>query len=475
MRNMTLKLFSAAALTGLLLISEGCVSSKTPVAISRGTYTEILKEEHQTLPKDIGMLTLDEAQNIAIQNNPSFKSAYYAIEAARAQYYKAFSYYMPTVSFKYSLGQSHSFARNADAGADVRNFSSSPSFGASLLVFDSFQREMNLFAAKHSWNESAAAQEDARRLLLRSVAFAYNEVLLANAKTRIAKANMRYNLDLLKETELKFEAGASPLSDVLNFKVNYNSAESTRYSAEYAAVAAKLALAQLLGLTEGTIPDSVSFPLMPSPDGEMLAGIEFYLDQALKNRPDLKQYREAYEVAKYNYYSSIGAFGPTVSFDVSLNYGDNHRWSKNKWAENEDDSGVIRTSPESWGLDYGMTISWEIFSGGRTYFTMRAAQANLNAVDFQVANVWSNVIADVRTAYENYQTNLKQVKLNQKNLELVRKQRDLVNLEYNAGSTGITRLNEAQTAFINAENALAEAVINMHNAKAQLQAATNEL
>ena len=75
----------------------------------------------------------------------------------------------------------------------------------------------------------------------------------------------------------------------------------------------------------------------------------------------------------------------------------------------------------------------------------------------------------------NYQTNLKQVKLNQKNLELVRKQRDLVNLEYNAGSTGITRLNEAQTAFINAENALAEAVINMHNAKAQLQAATNEL
>lgn len=478
---MTVKLFSAAALTGLLLLSEGCISSKTPVAISRGTYTEIQKEEHQTLPKDIGMLTLDEAQNIAIQNNPSFKSAYYAIEAARAQYYKAFSYYMPTVSFRYGLGQNHNFAQNKDAGVNSRGFYSTPSLSASILVFDSFQREMNLFAAKHSWNESAAAQEDARRLLLRSVAFAYNEVLLANAKTRIAKANMRYNLDLLKETELKFEAGASPLSDVLNFKVNYNSAESTRYSAEYAAVAAKLALAQLLGLTEGTIPDAVSFPLMPSADGEMLAGIEFYLDQALKNRPDLKQYREAYEVAKYNYYSSIGAFGPTLTFDVSVSYNDEERWTKDRWNRTEaDEMGnsshiTTHTDPNSWGVNYGMTLSWEIFSGGRTYFTMRAAQANLNAADFQVANVWSSVIADVRTAYENYQTNLKQVKLNQKNLELVRKQRDLVNLEYNAGSTGITRLNEAQTAFINAENALAEAVINMHNAKAQLQAATNEL
>ena len=99
----------------------------------------------------------------------------------------------------------------------------------------------------------------------------------------------------------------------------------------------------------------------------------------------------------------------------------------------------------------------------------------MTAADFAVANTWITVIGDVRTAYENYQTNLKQVKLNQKNLALVRTQRDLVYKEYNAGSTGITRLNEAQTALVNAENALAEAVINMHNAKAQLQAATNAL
>ena len=472
----TCRLAAAITIAGCTIFSAGCaVTQQTPVAISRGTYTEIQPEEQQKLPAEIKRLSLAEAQRISLQNNPSFKSAYYAIQQAEAQYRKMWSYYMPTVKFSYSIGQNYFRAIDPSSGNHSQTTSSNPGFGMSLLVFDGFQREMNLLAAKHSWKETAASEQDARRLLLRAVATAYNDVLLANAQSRIAVANMKYNYDLLKETELKFEAGACPLSDVLNFKVNYNSAESTRYSAEYAAVAAKLALAQLLGLTEGTIPDSVGFPLMPSPDGEMLAGIEFYLDQALKNRPDLKQYREAYEVAKYNYYSSIGAFGPTVSFDVSLNYGDNHRWSKNKWAENEDDSGVIRTSPESWGLDYGMTISWEIFSGGRTYFTMRAAQANLNAVDFQVANVWSNVIADVRTAYENYQTNLKQVKLNQKNLELVRKQRDLVNLEYNAGSTGITRLNEAQTAFINAENALAEAVINMHNAKAQLQAATNEL
>ncbi len=83
------------------------------------------------------------------------------------------------------------------------------------------------------------------------------------------------------------------------------------------------------------------------------------------------------------------------------------------------------------------------------------------------------MVTDVRTAYDNYLTNLKQVKLNQKNLEIVRKTRDLVDQEYTAGSTGITRLNEAQRDLVDAESALASAVVNLHNAKAQLLAAVN--
>ncbi len=465
------RILAAATLTGLTLMASGCVTSKTPVAVSKRTYTEISAKEQQSLPPEIKRLTLEDAQKIALQNNPTFKSAYYAIESARAQYYKAFSYYMPTVGFQYSLQQGNTRAINGDAGNHSQVTSSSPSLSASIMVFDSLQREMNLLAAKHAWQETKAAEQDARRLLLRAVATAYNEVLLANAQGRIAGANMKYNYDLLKETELKFEAGASPLSDVLNFKINYNTAESTLYTAEYAAIAAKIALAQLLGLTQGALPDSVEFPMMPSPDGEMLAGIEFYLDQALKNRPDLKQYREAYEAAKYNYYSSIGAFGPTVSFNMGLSYSNTRSKVTAKW-----NPGTAGDSyPRNWNFDYGMLISWEIFSGGRTYYTMRSAEATLNAADYQVANIWIAVITDVRTAYENYQTNLKLVKLNQKNLELVRTQRELVYKEYNAGSTGITRLNEALTALVNAENALAEAVINMHNAKAQLQAATNSI
>ncbi len=43
--------------------------------------------------------------------------------------------------------------------------------------------------------------------------------------------------------------------------------------------------------------------------------------------------------------------------------------------------------------------------------------------------------------------------------------------EYQAGNTELTRLNEAQRDFVSAETTFATYVINMHNAKAQLEAA----
>ena len=91
--------------------------------------------------------------------------------------------------------------------------------------------------------------------------------------------------------------------------------------------------------------------------------------------------------------------------------------------------------------------------------------------DYTLANSWISIISEVRTAYDNYLTCMKQVKISQKSLELYRKIRDLVDEEYRAGNTELTRLNEAQRDFVSAETTLATYVINMHNAKAQLQAA----
>lgn len=202
---MKIQVLSATAVSAVLLAAlTACNVAKPPAAISKDKYTEITEEEHQQLPAGLKLLTLDEAQTIAIQNNPSFKSRYFAVSQARAQYYSRFAYYLPTVTASYALSSYHSHGYTEDAGASYKTYTSAPSMSASLLVFDSFQREMNLLAARHNWKSSEQVEQDARRLLLQNVAYAYNNVMLAKARRNIALEDMRYNRQLLKETELKY-------------------------------------------------------------------------------------------------------------------------------------------------------------------------------------------------------------------------------------------------------------------------------
>ena len=460
-------LFAALGLAAL----PGCTSYEPPPkAVTHSSFTKIPSDEQKRLPvTGHKVLTLEDAQNIAVQNNPSFKTKYFAIVAARAAYYGAFAPYLPKVGLSYQIGQSFSEPNNVYPN-NIRNgsrtFETGPGASASWMIFDTFVREMNLLAARHNWKQSEALELDARRLLVRSVAYAYNDILLSIAKIKIAQENMKFQNSQLKENELKFEVGAVPLSNVLNFKAYYNSAESTLYSSQYSLAAAKYSLAQLMGLTEGTIPDDVKFPGNPSPDGEVLPELSVYLDTALANRPDLKAYREALEVSKYNYWSSICAFGPTVSLNASIGYNVGQTRVKN-YIGGADYTNKYQT----FSFSYGASASWEIFSGGKTFFNMRSAQASMLQSNYSLANNWISIITEVRTAYDNYLTCLKQVKISQKSLELYRKIRDLVEEEYRAGNTELTRLNEAQRDLVNAETTLATYVINMHNAKAQLDAA----
>ena len=470
---MKTQVLSATVVSAILLAAlTACNVAKPPAAISKDKYTEITAEEHQQLPSGLKLLTLDEAQTIAIQNNPSFRSRYFAVSQARAQYYRRFSYYLPTVTASYSLSSTNYRGYTEDAGSSYKTFTSNPSMSASLLVFDSFQREMNLLAARHNWKATEQVEQDARRLLLQNVAYAYNNVMLAKARRNIAMEDMRYNRQLLKETELKYGVGASTLSDVLNFKVNYNNAESNLYSANYSLASSKYALAALMGLTEGTIPDTVEFPEQLAVDGEMLADESVYLDAALANRPDLKSLRESLEAAKFSYYSSIAAFGPTVTTSIGLGYTNNAtHYSPYKYNTYMTHQGINRRRYSTFTT--GINVSWDLFSGGSTFFNMRASQAAMEQAEFALADQWISVVNDVRTAYENYIVSLKTVKLFQKNLEAVRKMRDLVDDEYEAGNCAITRVNEVQREFVNAETYLAQAVVSMHNAKAQILAATN--
>lgn len=452
----------------LLTVAAGCYNYAPPALVTEGnTYTKRRVDPRKILPPDTKVVTLELSQELSVVNNPDFESKYHAVQAAWSAYRQRFSGYFPTVTANYG------FTQNFDTPTDVTNTSinktnawgNSVGLNASLTVFDGLQREMNLLSAKHSALGEEAVREDSRRLLLKAVAEAYNNILLSIENSRIAITDRDFQLKQLKDAQYKYDAGAIPLSDVLNFKVKVNDATSNQISAQYNYNFSRYLLAELIGMPEATLPDDLKYSPIDSIPDEELPDVNIYLDAALNNRPDLKYYRELLQVSKYNLYSKWGAYSPTVSLNGGVGY-DTH-YTKNLTGS------PGHTAYNDSNYNWGVTTQWVLFNGGLREFQIQQAQALAAEAKFNVSTVWIRVIKEVRTAHDTYRQNVKQAKLYRETLSLVTKQRDLVEEEYKAGNKELTRLNEAQRDLVQAETNLVKALVNVMNAKSQLEAATN--
>lgn len=455
-----------AVISGTALICTLCACQsyvKPPMAISHSIYSEIPEEEKIIFPVEVKQLSLEEAQRIALKNNPDFLSVQFSIDSARARYYQSFSGYAPTLNVGMSLSQSFSKTFMAKNTTRTRSQSENyrPSLSGNWLIFDSLQREMNLISARYSLKQAEDAREDAKRLLLRAVAYAYNDIQLAATQKRIAEAQITYAQQMLEETQRKYDAGTALLTDVLNFRTTLRNAELDLNRSEYSIRSDKYVLAGYLGITDGTIPDDVTFPKIEITKAEPLADVNVYLDQALANRPDLRQVRNNLESAKYSFYASLAKFGPSVSANYSLGYGVAHNVPKR--------GGNTWTGTGS--FSYGLSADWNLFNGFADYFSAKSSYAQLASVDYTLAQTFLNIIQEVRTAYDNYKNYSEQQEITAEILDMTQQTRDLVRSQYNAGTALITRLNEAERDLVNAQHNLASAVINTYNAKAQLEAA----
>ena len=448
----------------------GCYNYQpVPKAALGDTYTHREKDQADKLLDGVTKLTLAQAQKIALKNNPTYIAAHHSVEAARFRYYQAMGAWAPTVSAGFTLADNHSWLRGTEnrgleSGHHARTSTFTTGVGLSVnwMIFDGLAREFKVKAAKSNVEYSKTMDADYCRKMMYAVAQAYNNVLLAIAQRRIAEENRKFQQISLKDTNYKFQAGAVPLSDVLNFEILMNGADVDMINAEYTYDASLYALAVLMGYPEGTLPAHVKFPIDLDLNFHELPGVELYLDTALANRPDLKGYRQQLETARYQLYQTYSAYSPTVSAFFDMDFGTN--------ATTFRDWGVSKahTYANTPSISYGLSVNWTLFNGFARYNSMREYQANLAVADYNVAAQWFTVVSEVRTAYANYIKSVKQTRLNKKIRDLAAKQRDLVDDEYRAGNAELTRLNEAQRDLVSYESNLASSYVSVQNAKAQL-------
>lgn len=434
----------------------------------------------------IDVLDMKTAARIALAENPSLQAAQSRVEQAAQVVKQAQSAYWPQVdatggysrqemskrsyalqyeSLDYIVGALN--APPISAGIPPSSINNPEDYyqvglKATWLLFNGLAREFTLAAARYGEKASAAARDDAQRLLLSAVTATYLQGQLANENVAIAKADEAFNQRLLTEAKLRYDVGTGPLSDVLNFKVRVNGALSKRLQEERIYQTNRISLAALLGLPQGRLPERVRLADLPPPTPEEQATPQTgeLVQTALSRRPDLqqsdwitKQAEAGVTTARSGYYPSVALNGDYTG----------------------ERAGDMDFGGDDFGNSIGVGLSWNIFSGGLTRAKTGEAKAQLTTAMHGRDDTRLKITSEVNSVTTQIRAAQEQLTLQETNTKLVQQQRDLVEKEYKAGVGSLVRLNGAQRDLIVSQAQLALARVGLRLLWYNLHTATGEI
>lgn len=460
----------AAAAGAAFLLAFGCADEFLLPPLSPETVTLRRAARLKTPPPENGLLTLPEAGRIALANNPDYLSAAASVEGARMVYYQRLGAYLPRVEASFSIGQTLRRNRslvNPPPGIapEENNFSTSVSLQASYLFFDGLSREFQMLAAKSGLRRRELLRENAARLLLRAVAYAYYDIMLGLENERIARADLAYQENNLRQAQSRFDSGYISRSDLLNFRILLGNARASLAAAENFRVNATYALARLMGCPDGRLPEKLEFSPIETLTAFRPPDEGVCLDLALESRPDLRAWGESYRISRYRKLASLGAFFPEIRLVAGWDYLAN--------GSHFHGYDVSRNGWNGSSLFWGVEADYLVFNGFGHYNAFREAKVQEAIAALGRDDAALSAIQEVRTACENVRTRNLLVGFYAEIQEWVRQQRDLITGQYWAGEVTVTRLNEAQYDLVAAESSLAVARINLYKSRAQLIAAVN--
>ncbi len=318
-------------------------------------------------------------------------------------------------------------------------------------LFDGLSREFGYAAAKVGAREADAAFLEGKRLLLSGVATSYFTALLAREEIAVTEADEAYNIRLKKEAETRYEAGAAGFSDTLNFEVRSNLSHNDVIRAKQGYVEARVALAGLLGLSEGALPDDVQLePLEDETERELEnPPLNDLLVYAKSNRPDLEQADLAIDRTNASAKAWHGQMLPSVGLSAT---------------EAAVDRNGLSISSDNRIAAVSVGVSQTLFAGGRIKAKWEEAKVAHAEARHSRDATEIKVASEVRNAHEKLLAAQQQLHLQRSNAGLVQQYRDLVEQGYLAGQLDLVQLNQAQRDLTAAQGQLVLARVGVRQA-----------
>ncbi len=399
-------------------------------------------------------LTLDQAIQEALAQNPQITAAQQTVAAAQQGVAAAHTGLAPTVSLTGNGNFGTSSATTVTSSGVTQVLpgpqgTGSVSFVGTLPLFDSGRTSAGVASAEAALAGAEAALRQTRQTVAIQTATAFFNVLSAEGLTTVRQAQLKQAQDQLALAQAQVRAGVAAQADVVQVQAQVALAQVNLLSAQAGIGTGKASLQALLAADVAAPVEVQALPAAPP----VTITAEAALQQALANRPEIASAQAQVQSAQAGLELARVNAGPQFTVGLNTAY-----------------TPLSTSSSISNSVSYGVggTLSLPLFDAGKGQDQIRQAQAQLASAQAQLTSAQLSVRQDAYQAY----LGAVQAAANMTATEAARAAADqalaVAQGRYRAGVTTILEVTTAQANAAQAESNAVTAVYTYETALATL-------
>ncbi|OPY12550.1 MAG: Outer membrane efflux protein BepC precursor [Syntrophus sp. PtaB.Bin001] len=403
-------------------------------------------------------LTLSEAVDIALCNNPQIRSSWANIRVRAAAVGEARAAYLPALNGALNRTKDridYSDSRYPDSDIYRTTFQG----GLSWRILDFGGRGANRRAANALLAAALASHNATLQKALSDVAQAYFDAMTAKAALKAAIEGKEIAQATLNSAKAREEKGAISRSDRLRATTALASAilESNRAQSDYRKALA--VLGQILGVPGNTV---ISIPEdLAENAGKISKDLNDWLEEAQRNHPAIVAAREQLKAAQ-NQVAVVRSAGlPTLNF--SANYYKNTK------------PGEAVTQTEATETTVGIGVNIPLFDGFSNTYKIRGAQAQVEQKKAALADTENSIALDLIKAYVDATSALKNIDASADLLKAAQEALAVSQRRYDKGAADITEILNTQSALSGARHERIRCLAEWHSARLRLLASAGKM
>jgi outer membrane protein TolC len=340
-------------------------------------------------------LSLAEAVNLALANNPLLKGAEHALEGAKAKVGQARSGFLPSVDVYEDYSRTTNPMMAVGSKLNQESFSTQDyalsrlnepppvsNFNTRFVVtqplFDQGKTFVELNQARLGREAAEHGMERVKQEIIFEVIKLYSQLIMAREDLQLAQETEKVSVAHVKLAEDLFQTGQVVKSDLLSAKVRLSEVREMVIQAHNGLILSRAALNRAMGIDQNELIE-VSKELPYEPEHPEVTTT---IPEALENRPDYLALDRAVVSAQEGIKLAKTDYLPSLNFVAHYDLND----------KNE----VWNSSGESWTI--GGIVHLNVFDGLKSTYRVREATHTARQYESRKEELKSQIELEVRAA-----------------------------------------------------------------------------